>query len=77
MRSHKMRGYGAWCQGWNDAERRSGPPSPGNGGCGMWVLAFMLLLAFSFFKVALETGNGMGLVLGIAVIAGVLKGMNK
>jgi hypothetical protein len=37
----------------------------------------MALVVFSFFKVALETGNGMGIILGLAVVAGVIKGMSK
>jgi hypothetical protein len=77
MRSHRMRGYGSWCMGWRDAERNPGPPPGNNGGCGILFFGFMALVVFSFFKVALETGNGMGIILGLAVVAGVIKGMSK
>lgn len=67
MRCHRMRGYGVWCAGWREGERRGG------GGPGIFFYGFMLLVVFSFFKVALETGNPMAFVLGLAVIAGIIK----
>lgn len=70
MRCHRMRGYGAWCAGWREGERRGGG---GGGGPGIFFYGFMLLVVLSFFKVALETGNPMAFVLGLAVIAGVIK----
>lgn len=77
MRSHRMRGYGAWCMGWGDGERRSGPP-PGNGwGCGVLVLVFVVLLVFSSVRVAFETGSFYSILIALAVIAGILNGMSK
>lgn len=77
MRSHRMRGYGAWCMGWRDGERRSSPP-PGNGwGCGVLVLVFVVLLVFSSVRVALETGSFYSILIALAVIAGILNGMSK
>jgi len=74
MRNHRMRGYGAWCQGWRDAERLPpGPPyKPG-----IFFWGFFILVVFSFFKVALETGNPMGILLGLAIACGLLQGLNK
>lgn len=74
MRSSRMRGYGSWCMGWREGERRSGGGGGDGGGCGtLAAVLFFGLLAFSCFKVAVETGNIMGVVLGLAVIAGVVK----
>lgn len=78
MRNHRMRGYGAWCMGWEEGERNpGGPPPNNNSGCMLLFAGLVILLALSCFKVAFETGNGMGILLGIAVIAGLVKGMTK
>lgn len=79
MRSHRMRGYGAWCQGWNDAarSRRSGPPPSDNGGCLAIMICLGAVFIFSCIKVTLETGNIYALFIGMAVIAGVLKGLKS
>lgn len=75
MRCSRMRGYGSFCLGWKEAERTKYEPSNNSGGgC---LLIFFTLLAFSFFKVAVETGNFVGFLLGIAVIAGALNGLKK
>lgn len=75
---HPMHGYGAWCLGWWEAERDRGPSPPGNGGgCMVLFVCLVGLFALSCFRVAFETGNGMGIVLGLAVIAGLVKGMNN
>ena len=71
MRNHRMRGYGAWCMGWNEAERTKYQPSNNSGG-GCLIL-FFVLVALCFFKVAIETGNAMGVLLGIAVLVGAFK----
>lgn len=77
MRCSRMRGYGSWCLGWKEAERNPGPPQ-GNGGCGtVAVCGFVILIALSSFKVALETGSGMAVLIGIAVIAGLAQGLTK
>ena len=75
MRSSRMRGYGAWCQGWREGERRrsSGP----SGGPGLFFIGFMTLVVFSFLKVALETGNPLAFFLGLGIVAGVIKGLNS
>jgi hypothetical protein len=73
MRNHRMRGYGAWCQGWRDAERL--PPGPPHKP-GILFWGFIGVLVFTFLKVTLETGNPMGILLGLAVLAGVVKGLN-
>jgi hypothetical protein len=78
MRSSRMRGYGSWCIGWREGERRSPVPPQEPGGCGMLMfLGFMLLVVVSFLKTSFETGNPMGLILGLAVVAGVVKGLSK
>jgi hypothetical protein len=76
MRCKRMRGYGSWCMGWREGERL--PPGPsGNGGCVMaFVYGFLILLAFTFFKVGIESGNGLAFIFGLAVIAGLLKKNN-
>lgn len=71
MRSHRMRGYGAWCQGWRDAERLP-PGPPQRPGIIFW--GFIVLVLFSCIQVALQ-GNPMALLIGLAVLAGVLKGI--
>lgn len=70
-----MRGYGSWCLGWKEGEKASYEPNTNNnGGCGTTVVVcFVLLVAFSFFKVAIESANGLAFILGIAVIAGLMK----
>lgn len=75
MRCKRMRGYGSWCLGWKEGERASNRPSNNdNGGCGTTVVVgFILIVAFSFFKVAIESGNGLAFILGLAVIAGLMK----
>lgn len=73
-----MRGYGSWCIGWKEGERRPSGPPPEPSGCGMLMFfGFMALVVFSFLKTSLETGNPMGLILGLAVVAGVMKGLSK
>lgn len=77
MRSSRMRGYGSWSIGWREGERSPGPP-PGNPwGCGVVAIGFIVLLLVTSVKVALETGNGMALLIGLAVAAGIIQGMNK
>ena len=73
-----MRGYGSWTIGWREGERNRGGPSPEPGGCGtLLFVGFIAIVIFSFLKTSLETGNPMGLILGLAVVAGVMKGLSK
>lgn len=74
MRCSRMRGYGSWCMGWREGERLP-PGPPGKPGIFFW--GFMALLVFSFVKVGIETGNSMGFLLGLAVVAGLMKGMKS
>jgi hypothetical protein len=75
MRCRRMRGYGAWCMGWREGERKTYRPSNNDPGFGSILFyGFLVLVALTFFKVALETGNGLGILFGIAIIAGMLKG---
>lgn len=68
-----MRGYGSWTIGWREGGRL--PPSEPSG-CGTILLfSFFAILVISFFRVGIETGNPMGFLLGLAVVAGVIKGM--
>lgn len=78
MRSSRMRGYGAWKAGWREGERRISGSPPGNSRCGTLLgYGFILLLVFSCFKVAFESGNPMGILFGLAVIAGVIKAVSR
>lgn len=70
MRSSRMRGYGSWCTGWREGGRMPSSPS---GGPGILFWAFMALVVFS----CLKAGGTMGLILGLAVIAGVIKGIQS
>jgi hypothetical protein len=73
-----MRGYGSWCIGWNEANRKSPPPQNDNNGCGMTVLAlFFILLALCCFKASFDTGSPLGFLFGICVIMGFIKGLNN
>lgn len=72
MRSSRMRGYGSWCIGWREAERK---PYQGGGGPGIFFYGFIILLVISCIKVAIETGNPTAFIIGLAVIAGVFKGL--
>lgn len=77
MPSHRMRGYGSWSIGWREGERAGPPPSGNPWGCGVVAVLFIILLLFTCLKVALETGNGMALLIGLAVVAGIVQGLNK
>lgn len=68
-----MRGYGAWCMGWNEAERTKYRPSNNNNSGSGCLIIFFVLLAFCFFKVAFETGNFLGFLFGLAVLVGAFK----
>ena len=70
MRSSRMRGYGAWCMGWNDAQKKSYQPNNNNSGC---LIIFLLILSFSFFKVAIETGNFLGMLFGALILLSLFK----
>lgn len=74
MRCSRMRGYGSWSMGWNEAQRKPSPPS-NNNGCGLLMGLFFLLLALCLFKASFDTGSPLGLLFGICVIAGFLKGL--
>jgi hypothetical protein len=74
MRCSRMRGYGSWCIGWREGERLPpGPPSKP----GIFFYGFMALVVFSCVKVGIETGNFMGFLLGLAVVAGLVKGIKS
>ncbi|NDD54931.1 hypothetical protein EBZ39_13885 [bacterium] len=75
MRSSRMRGYGSWCMGWREAERKPSPPS--SEGPGIFFFAFMALVVFSCAKVAIETGNPMSFLLGLAVVVGIFQGIKS
>lgn len=69
MRSHRMRGYGAWCQGWRDAERLpNGPPQPP----GLFFWCIIGIIVFACIQTALQ-GYPFALLLGLALVAGALK----
>jgi hypothetical protein len=72
MRSSRMRGYGAWNQGWRDAQRT--PPGP-SGGPGIFFWLFILLVLVTCVQVAIQ-GHPFAILLGLAVLAGALKGHN-
>lgn len=74
MRCSRMRGYGSWCMGWREAERKPSPPSKDPG---IFFWAVVAMIVFSFLKVAVETGNTTGLLIGIAVVIGVIQGMKS
>jgi hypothetical protein len=75
MRSKRMRGYGSWCIGWNESNRNE-TPSSNNSGC-LWILIGLGVLFFiSSLKVTMETGNLFSICIGIAVLCGIIKGLN-
>lgn len=74
MRSSRMRGYGSWCMGWKDAPR-TGPDNNNNpSGC---LIIFFIVLAFCFFKAAIEVGSGWGFIFGLALLAGFFGAFKK
>jgi len=74
MRSKRMRGYGSWSIGWKEAERTSNRSFNKDPGFGMVILyGFMILLVMTLFQVAVQTGNFLGFLLGIAILAGLAK----
>lgn len=74
MRSHRMRGYGAWCSGWNEAKAPRGRPN--NTGPGPIFFLFAGLLVLLCFRTAIESGNGFTALLGIAIFCGVMKAVS-
>lgn len=72
MRNHRMHGYGAWCQGWRDGERHQ-PKPPHQPGILFW--SFVTLVLVVCVQVALQ-GQPFAIVIGLAIIAGALKGLN-
>ena len=73
MRRHRMRGYGAWCQGWRDAQRL--PPGPPHKP-GIFFWGFILLVIFSCLQVAAQ-GNPLAILFGLAILAGAIQGAYK
>lgn len=71
LRCRKMRGYGSWCMGWKEAERL--PPGPPGNGPGIFFYCIVGLIVLTCGKVALETGNPAALLIGLGIIAGVMK----
>lgn len=69
MRSHRMRGYGAWCQGWRDAERLP-PGPPGSPGSVFWI--FIGLVVLACVQTAIQ-GHPFALLLALAILAGAMK----
>lgn len=73
-----MRGYGSWSIGWNEGRKPSPPSNDNNNtGCLFLVIGFSILLLFSSLKTTFETGNLFALFIGLAVIAGLFKGLIK
>ena len=68
-----MRGYGAWCQGWRDAQRL--PPGPPHKP-GIFFWSFIGLVVFACFQVALQ-GNPLAILFGLAILAGAIQGACK
>lgn len=77
MRSSRMRGYGSWCIGWNEASRKQNQPSNNGNGCALFLIGFGILFLISSIKVCFETGSPLALFFGLAVIAGIIKGLNN
>jgi len=69
-----MRGYGSWSIGWNEASRKPSPPS-NNNGCLVIFVCFVILLVITSFKVSFETGNPLAIIFGLAILAGMMKGL--
>jgi len=72
MRSSRMRGYGSWTIGWREGERL--PPGPPQGP-GWLFWGFVGVLLFSCLQVALQ-GHPFALILGLAILAGAVRGAN-
>lgn len=80
MRFRRMRGYGSWSIGWREGERRGSfqPRNNGNnnGGLGPIILfGFLILTAITLVQVSIQTGSLLGILIGIALVAGILKGV--
>jgi hypothetical protein len=58
---------------WLERGRAALQPSGDGNGCGLLAYGFLILVALTFFKVAIETGNGLGFIFGLAIIFGLLK----
>lgn len=71
-----MRGYGSWTIGWNEADRKSNLPTNNNNGCVWIIIGLGILFFISSVKATIETGNLFGICIGIAVLAGIIKGLN-
>lgn len=77
MRCKRMRGYGSWCIGWNEAKNKPYEPN-NNTGCGIVGLGlFFILLAICFVKASIDTGSPLGVLLAISVLTGFVKGLNN
>lgn len=78
MRSSRMRGYGSWTIGWREGERKSNFPdnNNNNNGCAPLFIGLAILILFSSIKVTLETGNILALLIGIAMVCGIIKGLS-
>ena len=68
-----MRGYGSWSIGWNE---KNSNPSPPNNGCFLVLIAFGVLFLITSIQTSLETGSLFAIILGIAVLGGIIKGIN-
>jgi hypothetical protein len=73
MRCSRMRGYGAWCQGWRDSERL--PPGPPHKP-GIFFWSFIGLVVFACIQVAAQ-GNPLALLFGLAILVGAIQGACK
>jgi hypothetical protein len=75
MRSSRMRGYGSWCIGWNEGKNKNIEPPSNNNGCLFIFIIFVILLIISSFKASFQTGSPLGIIFGLAILAGLLKGL--
>lgn len=71
LRSKNMRGYGSWSMGWKEAERNPGPPGD-NSGCLIPAGILIILIAWASIQ-----AGGLGILFGLAAIAGILNGLKR
>lgn len=67
MRCCRMRGYGSFCIGWNEAQRTKYEPDNNNNGCLAIIAAVFVICLISAM---ISVGTFWGFVIGLAILVG-------